>query len=121
MHVIALRRELHQRPELGFTEIITAARVTGGLEAAGREISYGAAAIDVDGLPGLPSAALLEDAAGRARDQGVDPVLVSALSGGRTAVVADLTGSRPDPVVALRVVGADAHAGQSVSSRYAVT
>jgi aminobenzoyl-glutamate utilization protein A len=102
MDVIALRRELHQRPELGFTEIITAARVIGELEAAGWEISYGSAAIDVDGLPGLPSAALLEDAVLRARDQGVDPALVSALSGGRTAVVADLTGSRPGPVVALR-------------------
>jgi aminobenzoyl-glutamate utilization protein A len=102
MDVIALRRELHQRPELGFTEIITAARVVGELEAAGWEISYGAAVIDVDGLPGLPSAALLEDTVGRARDQGVDPALVSALSGGRTAVVANLTGSRPGPVVALR-------------------
>ncbi|HEX8008030.1 MAG TPA: hypothetical protein VF482_16560, partial [Trebonia sp.] len=102
MDVIALRRALHQRPELGFTEIITAVRVIGELAAAGWQVSYGAAAIDVDGLPGLPPTALLQDAVRRAREQRVDPALASALSGGRTAVVADLTGSRPGPVVALR-------------------
>jgi aminobenzoyl-glutamate utilization protein A len=100
--VVALRRDLHQHPELGFTEIRTAARVIGELTEAGWRVRYGSEVGDVRGLAGLPDPATLAAAEDRARAAGVPDSLVAALAGGHTAVVADLDGDRPGPTVALR-------------------
>ncbi|HEX3590403.1 MAG TPA: amidohydrolase [Pseudonocardiaceae bacterium] len=100
--VVALRRDLHRHPELGFTEIRTAARVIAEVTKAGWQVRYGAEVGDVRGLAGLPDTAALGAAVQRARADSVDETLVEALSGGHTAVVADLDGDRPGPTVALR-------------------
>jgi aminobenzoyl-glutamate utilization protein A len=100
--VVELRREFHRCPEVGFAEIVTAARVVTELTAAGWALRTGADAAVVEGLPGLPPPAVLDAAVARALAAGVDPDLVHRLSGGRTAVVAELTGNRPGPTVALR-------------------
>jgi aminobenzoyl-glutamate utilization protein A len=100
--VVAVRRDLHAHPELGFTEIRTAARVETALRALGWRVRSGGDVFDAAGLPGLPPAAVLEAAAERAMAEGVPEDQVVRLSGGRTAVVADLVGERPGPRVALR-------------------
>ncbi|HEY3504716.1 MAG TPA: amidohydrolase [Actinocatenispora sp.] len=102
LHVGSVRRALHAYPEVGFTEIVTAATVVEALTAAGCAVRYGAAVCDVTGLAGLPGEAELADAADRARARGVDPSLVAALSGGTTGVVATIRGDRPGAVTALR-------------------
>jgi aminobenzoyl-glutamate utilization protein A len=100
--VVALRREFHQHPEVGFAEIRTAARVIAELTSAGFTVRTGDDAASVDGLPGLPDAAVLDDAAVGAREAGIAGDLVDALSGGRTAVIGELAGDRDGPLVALR-------------------
>lgn len=100
--VVAVRRDLHAHPELGFTEIRTAARVDTALRDLGWDVRSGREVFDATGLPGLPEAAVLEHAAGRAAAEGVPEDLVTRFSGGCTAVVADLRGDRPGPRVALR-------------------
>ncbi|GAA4219703.1 amidohydrolase [Actinocatenispora rupis] len=100
--VTQLRRTLHAHPEVGFTEIGTAATVIEALRAAGCTVRYGAPVCDVTGLTGLPDEPELAAAADRALARGIDPTLVTALSGGTTGVVASVTGNLPGPVVALR-------------------
>ncbi|MEU9831455.1 amidohydrolase [Streptosporangium sp. NPDC048047] len=100
--VVAVRRDLHAHPELGFTEIRTAARVDTALRDLGWSVRSGREVFDAAGLPGLPEVAVLEHAADRAAAEGVPEDLVTRFSGGRTAVVATLRGDRPGPTVALR-------------------
>lgn len=100
--VVALRRELHRRPELGFAEICTAARVVTELREGGWQLRLGAEVADVGGSAGLPGQDVLDAAADRARSTGVPEELIRQLSGGHTAVVADLDGNRPGPTIALR-------------------
>ncbi|WP_326825694.1 amidohydrolase [Streptosporangium sp. NBC_01756] len=98
----AVRRDLHAHPELGFTEIRTAARVDTALRSLGWTVRSGSEVFDATGLPGLPEASVLEHSAGRALAEGVPEELVARFSGGHTAVVADLHGNRPGRKVALR-------------------
>jgi aminobenzoyl-glutamate utilization protein A len=100
--VVAVRRDLHAHPELGFTEIRTAAVVYRTLEALGWPLRCGQEVFDATGLPGLPEPAVLEEARARPASQGVPPDLLRRFSGGHTALVAELTGDRPGPTVAFR-------------------
>jgi aminobenzoyl-glutamate utilization protein A len=100
--VVGVRRDLHAHPELGFTEIRTAARVDTALRALGWTVSSGREVFDATGLPGLPALPVLESAADRALAEGVPAELVTRLGGGHTAIIADLVGNRPGPRVALR-------------------
>ncbi len=100
--LVRLRRELHAFPELGFEEIVTAARVVSECRAAGASVRFGAEVCRVEGLAGLPPADRLQAATDRALAQGVDPALAAALSGGMTGVVASVRGALPGPVVAVR-------------------
>ncbi|MFQ1000512.1 amidohydrolase [Modestobacter sp. SSW1-42] len=100
---VAVRRDLHAHPEVGFTEVRTAARVLDALERLGVPVRTGAAVADVAGLAGLPPAAELTAAADRAVAQGVPAELVARFAGGATALVATLAGDRPGPAVGLRV------------------
>lgn len=53
--IIALRRELHQYPELGFTEFRTATKVVQMLTALGYRVTYGKDAIDDTSRRGCPN------------------------------------------------------------------
>jgi aminobenzoyl-glutamate utilization protein A len=100
--IVGVRRDLHAHPELGFTEIRTAARVEMALRALGWTVRSGSEVFVATGLPGLPALPVLESAAKRALAEGVPAELVTRLAGGHTAVIADLAGNRPGPRVALR-------------------
>jgi aminobenzoyl-glutamate utilization protein A len=100
--VVEVRRDLHAHPELGFTEIRTAARVAAALSGLGWTVRAGREVFDPDTVPGLPEPAVRDHAVARALDEGVPAADVERFRGGATAVVADLAGTRPGPVIALR-------------------
>ncbi|WP_338540317.1 amidohydrolase [Paenibacillus tundrae] len=100
--IIALRRDLHQHPELGFTEFRTATKVVQMLTEMGYQVMYGRDAIDEDSRRGLPKLEVLEDAYQRALREGADPDIVQQMRGGFTAVVAELQGDQEGPTTAFR-------------------
>ncbi|MGX1829046.1 amidohydrolase [Paenibacillus taichungensis] len=100
--IIALRRDLHEHPELGFTEFRTAAKVVQMLTELGYRVTYGKDAIDDTSRRGLPKPEVLEDAYQRAIDEGADPAIVQQMRGGFTAVVAELQGEQEGPTTAFR-------------------
>ncbi|MDQ0171215.1 amidohydrolase [Paenibacillus tundrae] len=100
--IIALRRDLHTHPELGFTEFRTATKVVQMLSEMGYQVIYGRDAIDDDSRRGLPKLEVLEDAYQRALREGADPDIVQQMRGGFTAVVAELQGDEDGPTTAFR-------------------
>ncbi|WP_145149847.1 amidohydrolase [Paenibacillus xylanexedens] len=102
MNIIALRRDLHAHPELGFTEFRTATKVVQILTELGYSVTYGKDAIDDTSRRGLPKPEVLEDAYQRALREGADPVIVEQMRGGFTAVVAEIQGEQEGPTTAFR-------------------
>ena len=101
--LVAVRRDLHAHPELGFTEIRTAARIIHALNALGWSTRFGVDVADASRAPGLPDNAELEAARQRAISQGVPVALANRLARGHTAVIAELSGDWPGPVIAIRI------------------
>ncbi|WP_340025839.1 amidohydrolase [Paenibacillus sp. FSL K6-1096] len=102
MDIIAMRRDLHAHPEVGFTEFRTASIVAGLLSSWGYTTVYGPEALDGAVRKGVPSAEILDAAYERALEHGADPDLVGPMKGGYTAVIGILQGKRPGPVAAFR-------------------
>ncbi|MEN1987602.1 amidohydrolase [Paenibacillus hubeiensis] len=102
MDIITLRRDLHQHPELGFTEFRTATKVVQLLTEWGYQVIYGKDAIDDASRRGLPKPEVLEDAYQRALSEGAEPSIVQHMRGGFTAVVAELEGVHAGPTTAFR-------------------
>ncbi len=102
LDIIKMRRDLHQHPELGFTEFRTASKVVGVLQSLGYEVLYGQDAIDGPSRRGLPSEAVLEAAYERAIAHGANPDIAGAMKGGYTGVVGILRGQQPGPTLAFR-------------------
>ncbi|MEE6287853.1 amidohydrolase [Georgenia sp. MJ173] len=100
---VAVRRHVHARPELGFCEIRTADLVWRTVERLGWSVTGGTALTDAVGYVGLAPVDELDQACVEARAAGVDAVSVDRLSGGHTALVAELMGSRPGLTVGIRV------------------
>lgn len=65
--LVEIRRRVHREPEIGFTEIQTAALVVAELSEVVDALELGADFCDVAGLPGLPSGDELAAARDRAR------------------------------------------------------
>ncbi len=99
---MALRREFHAHPETAFREVRTTARVAEILTGLGVEPRTGEGVITLPGIVDYPSDAELDAAAERAVESGADATWVETVRRDGTAVVADLEGSRPGPVWALR-------------------
>ncbi len=102
LDIIQMRRDLHQHPELGFTEFRTASKVVETLQSLGYEVIYGQDAIDGAARRGLPSEAVLEAAYERALAHGANPDIIAAMKGGYTGVVGMLKGQQPGPTLAFR-------------------
>jgi aminobenzoyl-glutamate utilization protein A len=100
--LVALRRAIHARPELGFAEIETAAAVIDAMSGVADSVGFGQDVCGTTELSGFPAPADLAGARRRALDQGVAPELVRALGTGQTGVVVGIRGDRPGPVTAMR-------------------
>ena len=57
---IEIRRDLHRNPELGFTELRTAARVAQRLQALGFQVRVGSEVMDAPSMLGVPPAEVLQ-------------------------------------------------------------
>lgn len=102
MDVVALRRDFHKHPEVGFTEFRTAAKVVEILTALGYHVTYGEEAMDGGSRRGLPSEKQLEEAYARALRDGANPQILEKMRGGYTAVIGVLQGRTPGPTTAFR-------------------
>lgn len=102
LDIIALRRDLHAHPEVGFTEFRTASKVVEILQSLGYEVQYGQDAIDGPSRRGLPSEEVLEEAYQRALRDGASPEIVKHMRGGYTAVVGVMKGKGQGPTVGFR-------------------
>jgi aminobenzoyl-glutamate utilization protein A len=101
--VVALRRDLHRHPELGWTEFLATSRVLRELRELGVEqLAFGADLYGDVARMGVPPDDVLEAAAARAAALGVPDAELEAMRGGRTGVVATLDSGRPGPAVAFR-------------------
>jgi len=100
---VLTRRDFHQYPEVGWTEFRTASKVARRLADLGLEVKVGRAVMTVQDRFGMPSEAELERHFERAIADGADKTYLQEFRGGFPAVVATLTGSRPGPIIALRV------------------
>ncbi|ERG88676.1 MAG: amidohydrolase [halophilic archaeon J07HX5] len=104
--LVALRRELHRRPEPAWCEYYTTARIVDELKQIGvDELHIGPDAIAADARQSVPDEETLTTWLGRARATDVDQAVLDQLTGGHTGVVAELAGDAPEqgPTVALRV------------------
>lgn len=97
---VALRRRIHRRPELGWTEFETTALAAQELQKAGFSIRVGREALDPDHVLGR-SAQLAAAAQKRALENGAPQPLLERM-GGYTGAIGVLDTGRPGPVLAMR-------------------
>jgi aminobenzoyl-glutamate utilization protein A len=100
--LVDLRRTLHARPELGFTEIETAATVVQLLGPVADSIALGREVGRPTSTAGVPGPDELARARRRALEHGIPDDLVERLGQGHTGVVVTIKGTRPGPVTAVR-------------------
>jgi aminobenzoyl-glutamate utilization protein A len=99
--VIALRRDMHRYPELGFLEYRTASRAAARLSGLGWKVAVGPEVMRADAMLGAPSAADVAAAQAAALANGADADWIARMPGGQTGVVAELARGE-GPVLALR-------------------
>jgi len=98
---IETRRDLHRNPELGFTELRTAAHVASRLEALGFELQIGPEAMSAPDMRGVPPQSVLAARAAELEGDNVAAPWLARMPGGQTGIVARLC--RGDgPVAAYR-------------------
>ncbi len=102
LDIVALRREFHAHPETAFTEVRTTARIAEVLTGLGIEPCTGEGVMQVPGIVDYPSEEWLDACAERAVDTGAEQAWVEVIRRDGAALVADVDGSRPGPVWALR-------------------
>lgn len=119
--LIALRRALHARPELAFTEIETAARVVTELTAGADSVQAGSTVCDLECVAGLPEPDQLEAGRQRALASGVPQDLVRTLGDGATGVVVTVQGRRSGPTIGIRFDMDAIAVGESAVASHAPT
>lgn len=100
--VVDHRRDLHAHPEVGWTEFRTASRAAAMLAECGWNVQSGRGLFDQVDRMGVPDDAELRVLWEAACSNGADPDWVESMQGGYTGVVAEIQGSSPGPMVALR-------------------
>ncbi|WP_436934946.1 amidohydrolase [Halovenus marina] len=100
--LVDVRRDLHRRPEPGWCEFYTTARIVEKLEQMPVAVTLGPDLLDADARQGVPDSATLSEWLNRARETDADPDLLDQMEGGLTGALATL--DRGDgPTIALRV------------------
>jgi aminobenzoyl-glutamate utilization protein A len=99
--VVAMRRDLHAHPELGFLEYRTAARAAERLSRLGYAVTAGPQVMRADAMMGTPSPAAIAAAQRDAIAAGASAGWVARMPDGQTGVVAELTRGS-GPVLAFR-------------------
>jgi aminobenzoyl-glutamate utilization protein A len=100
--LIQKRRELHEYPELGFTEYVTTYKIGKVLEELGFKLSIGKDSMVGDSRLGKPSEEVLQDNEQRAREMGVPEDWMVKMVGGHTGLVAQLDTDLPGKHIAMR-------------------
>jgi aminobenzoyl-glutamate utilization protein A len=100
---IALRRDLHRHPEVGWTEFRTTALVREAVETLEPDVvRFGASLYEgVDRL-GVPDQETTAAAMARAVEAGIGEQDLAPMEGGFTGLAADFVGSGEGPVIAIR-------------------
>jgi aminobenzoyl-glutamate utilization protein A len=88
---IETRRDIHRNPELGFTEMRTAAHVASRLEAQGFQVATGPDVMSARDMRGVPSQSVLEQRRTDLEGDNVAAPWLAKMPGGQTGVVATLT------------------------------
>ncbi|MBD8071204.1 amidohydrolase [Bacillus sp. PS06] len=96
------RRELHEQPELGFTEYVTTYKLDQELRELGFTTTVGKEAVVSSERVGLPHPEELRENEERARKQGVPEAFLEKMLGGHTGLVAQFDTGRPGKNIALR-------------------
>lgn len=99
-NAVKLRRELHQRPELGWGEFCTTARIAQELESLGWKIRLGTEQIGKDAVMGRSEAFVAKNLE-RAKSEGVSEALLTRMQG-YTGCIAEWDTGRPGPVTGMR-------------------
>ena len=99
--VVALRRDFHRHPELGFLEYRTASIAAERLSAAGWTVRAGPEVMRAEAMLGRPSEAAVAAARQAALDAGAPAAWIDRMPGGQTGVVAELCRGN-GPVLAFR-------------------
>jgi len=99
--IIENRRDFHQYPETGWTEIRTASKIVEKLKSYGYDVKYGKSVIDIDSRMGVPTQKVLDSAYTRAKEQGGILEYIDDLKDGFTGVVGTMRFGE-GPVVGLR-------------------
>jgi aminobenzoyl-glutamate utilization protein A len=102
MDLIKKRRDLHEYPELGFTEYVTTYKVGSDLEKLGFTLSIGKDSLVGHSRLGMPSKTILQENENRARDWGVPEEWMKKMFGGHTGLVAQLDTGKPGKHIAMR-------------------
>jgi aminobenzoyl-glutamate utilization protein A len=96
------RRELHQFPEVGWTEYQTTYKIATLLSPLGFKLSIGKEALDSSSRMGVPDPAYLKQYETRARNNGVPDEMLIKMEGGHTGLVARWETGRKGPHLAFR-------------------
>lgn len=100
---IALRRDLHRHPEVGWTEFRTTALVREAVETLEPDVvRFGASLYEGIDRLGVPDAEIIAAAMARALEAGIGERDLAPMAGGLTGLAADFLGSGPGPVIAIR-------------------
>ncbi len=100
--MVAMRRELHRYPELGWLEYRTASFVCEELDRLGYSVRTGRDVTSDGGRFGVPDDNALEAAYIRVQETGARLSWLEKMRGGFTGVLADLDSGRPGPRIAFR-------------------
>lgn len=99
-NAVAIRRKLHQKPELGWCEFWTTAQIVEELESLGWLVHMGKSHLGMNNIMGRPER-LVAQSMERAKNEGVDTSMLDRMEG-YTGCIAEWKTGRDGPVTALR-------------------